>query len=194
MKNKADPSTTALIVVDYQNDFADQKGSLYVQGGETLAPVLNMLMGGMGVVVYSKDWHPPKHSSFTTEGGQWPTHCIQHTKGSELHKDLDIAGPIFVKGYNEKEDSYSAFGGVIQEDDGDHLSLEEYLNHNNVETVVVVGLAGDYCVKATALDALKRGFRTMICPYATKFVNPENSQAVWAELIAAGVEGLEGFV
>jgi len=165
-------ASTALIVTDVQNDFADPRGSLYVDGGEEIIPVVNDLVAAAresgAVVVYTQDWHPPATPHFDTEGGMWPVHCVQGTWGAELHPDLEVAGPVVRKG-SGGEDGYSGFAvrdvGTGSEQP---TELDAILREHGVRGVVVVGLAEDVCVRATALDARRLGYDTMVLREATR--------------------------
>ncbi|HSL32552.1 MAG TPA: isochorismatase family protein [Candidatus Limnocylindrales bacterium] len=158
--------TTALIVVDVQNDFADPAGSLSVAGGADIVPTVNREISGAGnagaLVVYTQDWHPESTPHFAKDGGIWPVHCVGGTWGAELHPDLTVDGPRVRKGENG-EDGYSGFS-MRDPRTGDTIptSLEALLRDRGIERVVVCGLATDYCVKATALDAARLGFETYL--------------------------------
>ena len=185
---------TALIVVDVQNDFADAGGGLYVQGGEEVVPVVNgeveRARQAGSVVVYTQDWHPESTPHFETEGGQWPVHCVQGTWGAELHPDLVVEGEIIRKGTGG-EDGYSGFSvRDPRTGDEDDTALERLLRDAGVERVVVVGLAADVCVKDTALDAARRGFRTSVLAEGTRAVEaePGAGERAMEELRTAGVE------
>ncbi|MDP8974967.1 MAG: isochorismatase family protein [Actinomycetota bacterium] len=185
---------TALVVVDVQNDFADPSGALPVPGGQEVVPVVNEEIERAGrsgsLVVYTQDWHPPSTPHFSTEGGLWPVHCVQGTWGAELHPDLDVVGQVIQKGTGG-EDGYSGFS-VRDPTSGDErdTALESILRRASVERVVVAGLAADVCVKDTALDAARRGFRTTVLRNASRPVELEPGDAARAEeeLRAAGVE------
>ena len=187
-------SHTALVVVDVQNDFADPQGGLHVPGGEDVVPVVNEEVARAtqsgALVVYTQDWHPPSTPHFQTEGGVWPVHCVQGTWGAELHPDLRVVGDVIRKGTGG-EDGYSGFS-VRDPAGGDErdTSLESLLRQASVERVVVVGLAADVCVKDTALDAVRRGFRTVVLSDATRAVEaqPGDAEAAMQELQAAGVD------
>jgi nicotinamidase/pyrazinamidase len=154
--------TTALLVVDVQNDFADPKGSLYVQGGEQTIPFINAEIDRAqragARVFYTQDWHPESTPHFEKDGGIWPVHCVQGTWGAELHPDLVVGGPVVQKGSNG-EDGYSGFtmrdpvsGATVPTALGDMLAAAA------VTQLVICGLATDYCVKSTVLDARERGY------------------------------------
>ena len=159
-------STTALIVVDVQNDFADPAGSLSVKGGDAIIPVINaeiaMAQSADAMVVATQDWHPESTPHFAKDGGIWPVHCVGDTWGSELHPSLALPddAPRVHKGANG-EDGYSGFT-MRDPTTGEEIptELDGLLRERGVEDVVVVGLATDYCVSATALDAARLGYRT----------------------------------
>ena len=153
---------TALAVVDVQNDFADPKGSLYVRGGEDVVPVANREIARAreagAYVAYTQDWHPPSTRHFEKDGGIWPVHCVQGTWGAEFHPDLLVEGDVVQKGTGG-EDGYSGF--TVRHPESGETSptrLENLLRGHGVEKVVIVGIATDYCVKETALDARRLGF------------------------------------
>ena len=186
---------TALIVVDVQNDFADPAGSLSVPGGEAIIARVNheieMAGNNLALVVATQDWHPASTPHFAKDGGIWPVHCVAGTWGAELHPYLALpeVAPRIRKGANG-EDGYSGFtmrdpvtGETIATD------LEARLRDAGVERVVVVGLATDYCVKATALDARRLGFETHVLTDAIAAVDLEPGDGARAldEMDAAGV-------
>jgi nicotinamidase/pyrazinamidase len=178
-------SKRALIVVDVQNDFCPG-GSLAVTRGDDVVAPLNKLIEEFlerGEPVFkSRDWHPEKTKHFAAYGGTWPVHCVQDTKGAEFHPDLidDMHIRVISKGLGD-EDSYSAF-------DGTDLALQ--LRRLGVEEVWVGGLATDYCVKNTVLDALKEGFRVKALEDAMRAVevNPGDGERAIAEMRDAGAE------
>ena len=193
---------TALIVVDVQNDFCPG-GALAVGGGHAIVPVINALIPRYEQVVVTQDWHPKGHASFasahhgrepfdTTEmpyGTQvlWPDHCVQGTPGAELHPDLEVttAQLVIRKGWHQGVDSYSAF----READRKTLTgLAGYLRERGVEEVHVVGLATDYCVGWTALDAAAAGFKVSVIEDACRAIDLSGSlKRAWADMTAAGV-------
>jgi nicotinamidase/pyrazinamidase len=185
-------SSTALIVVDVQNDFADENGSLYVSGGETVVPVVNEEVARASdagaIVVYTQDWHPESTPHFQKDGGIWPVHCVQETWGAAFHPDLEVKGDVVRKGTGG-EDGYSGFT-VRHPDSGKEESTElaDLLKERGVERVVVVGLATDYCVKDTALDALRLGYATTLRTDAMRAVDlqPGDGDRALAEMTAAG--------
>jgi nicotinamidase/pyrazinamidase len=157
---------TALIVVDVQNDFADPAGSLYVRGGEEIVPPVNAqideALAAGALVAYTQDWHPPTTPHFQKDGGIWPVHCVAGTWGAELHADLHVEGPIVKKG-SGGEDGYSGFS-VRDPRSGevDATQLESLLRAAGAERVVIAGLATDYCVVETVLDAVRLGHRAAV--------------------------------
>jgi nicotinamidase/pyrazinamidase len=172
----------ALLIVDFQNDFTSG-GALAVRGGDEIADRINQLAasGEFDLVVATRDWHPPDHGSFADEGGPWPVHCVQGTEGAELHPALDRSNIDLVvdKGQDPATEGYSAF-------DGTELAAE--LRDRNVDELLVVGLATDYCVKNSALDALTEGFRVTIDTDAVRGVevNEGDSERALEEVREAG--------
>jgi nicotinamidase/pyrazinamidase len=186
-------TTTALLVVDMQNDFADPEGSLHVPGGDEVVEVVNEEIArarraGAGIV-YTQDWHPPRTPHFDIDGGTWPVHCVRDTWGAELHPDLDVEGPVVQKGV-DGGDGYSGFS-VRDPVSGDETAtrLGSLLEEAGARRVVVTGLAGDVCVKATALDARDLGFEVVLPLAATRFVElePGDGERAVAECERAGV-------
>lgn len=184
---------TALIVVDVQNDFADPNGSLYVPGGEEVVDIINREIArareGGALVIYTQDWHPQHTPHFAQDGGVWPVHCVQDTWGAAFHPRLDVGGQPIRKGTGG-EDGYSGFSvrDPVSGERGD-TQLESLLRERRIERVVVVGLATDYCVKETALDAVRRGFDTTVLTEAVRAVNlqPGDGDRALEEMRAAGV-------
>lgn len=168
---------TALVVVDVQNDFADPNGSLYVGGGEDVVDVANREIdrarSADALVVFTQDWHPEHTPHFKADGGIWPVHCVQETWGSEFHPGLKVQGEIVRKGTGG-EDGYSGFT-VRDPESGNEkgTGLEELLHGRGVERIVVVGLATDYCVKETAVDAAGKGFTTFVLEEGVRAVDLE---------------------
>lgn len=184
---------TALVVVDVQNDFADPAGSLSVAGGSDVVPVLNaeteLALGAGATVAYTQDWHPAHTPHFASDGGIWPAHCVQKTWGARFHPALSVRGPVVQKGSNG-EDGYSGFtmrdpvtGATVP------TELDAILRRAGVRRVVVAGLATDYCVKATGLDAASLGYETAVLLDGIRAVDirPGDGEAALAELDAAGV-------
>jgi nicotinamidase/pyrazinamidase len=168
---------TALVVVDLQNDFADPAGGLSVAGGEAIIPVVNSAMGDAvdadALVVATQDWHPSSTPHFAKDGGIWPVHCVGGTWGAALHPafTLPAEAPVVRKGSNG-EDGYSGFA-MRDPESGEEMptELEGLLRQRGIERVVVCGLATDYCVLATALDAARLGFETSLLTDAVAAVN-----------------------
>jgi nicotinamidase/pyrazinamidase len=142
----------ALVVVDFQNDFT-LGGALAVPGGDEIAGRLNALIGSgdYDLVVATRDWHPPDHGSFAAQGGIWPEHCVAGTPGAELHEALNAerVDVVVDKGRDPGTEGYSGFDGT---------DLAQLLCDRGIDRVTVAGLATDYCVRATALEALREGF------------------------------------
>lgn len=158
----------ALVVVDLQNDFADPAGGLSVAGGEAIVPIVNreiaMAVAAGATVAVTQDWHPQVTPHFARDGGVWPVHCVADTWGAELHPDLVVPdGAIRIRKGANGEDGYSGFT-MRDPISGETTAteLEAQLRARGVRRVVVVGLATDYCVKATALDAQRLGFETAL--------------------------------
>ena len=189
--------TTALVVVDMQHDFADPTGSLHVSGGEELLPgIVEQIEGTIaagGLVVYTQDWHPEHTPHFAADGGIWPVHCVIGSPGAEFVPGLPVTGPVVRKG-SGPEDGYSGFS-VINLDTGvtAGTELSTILDENGIMAITVVGLAGDWCVKATAIDGVALGYRTTVPLSLTRFVelNPGDTEAAIAAMKAAGVSVLD---
>lgn len=192
----------ALIVIDVQNDFCPG-GALAVTGGDQIVDGINALMSEFDAVILTQDWHPAGHSSFASahEGGQafgqiempygpqtlWPDHCIQGTIGAAFHGDLntDRADLIIRKGYNPAIDSYSAF---FENDRTTPTGLEGYLRTRGIDDLTLVGLATDYCVNYSALDAARLGFAVTVRTDLCRAIDLGGSlSAAIAEMTAAGV-------
>jgi nicotinamidase/pyrazinamidase len=168
---------SALVVVDVQNDFADPGGSLYVREGEKVVPVINeqveQARSKGAMIVYTQDWHPESTPHFQKDGGIWPVHCVQGTWGAELHPDLEVAGEVVRKGTGG-EDGYSGFTVRDPASGEEHQTpLEDMLRARGIERVVIAGLATDYCVKETAIDAATKGFATTVLTNAIRAVDLE---------------------
>ena len=192
----------ALIVIDVQNDFCPG-GALAVAGGDEIIPRINALMAEFSTVVLTQDWHPANHASFAANhpgaaafsltdmpyGPQvlWPTHCVQGTKGAAFHPGLqtDPAQLVIRKGFRAGIDSYSAF---FENDKTTATGLHGYLQDRGVRSVTLVGLATDYCVAYSALDAARLGYRVMVLEGACRAIDLNGSlDAALAETTAAGV-------
>ena len=184
---------TALVAVDVQNDFADPSGSLAVAGAEAILPILNEEIAAAraagAFVAYTLDWHPASTPHFAKDGGTWPVHCVGGTWGAEFHPDLVAdAGPCVRTGTGG-EDGYSGFtmrdlhtGATVP------TELDGLLRSHGVRRVVVGGLATDYCVKATVLDALALGYETHVLVDAVRPVDlaPGDGDRALAEMERAG--------
>jgi nicotinamidase/pyrazinamidase len=172
----------ALLIVDFQNDFTPG-GALAVAEGDEIAPRLNELAADprFELVVATRDWHPPDHGSFREQGGIWPVHCVQGTPGAELHDALerDRIDVVVDKGQDPGTEGYSGFEAT---------GLETLLRDRGVDRVTIGGLATDYCVKNTALDALRLGFAATVDPVAVRGVEvePGDSERALVEVRAAG--------
>lgn len=178
-------SKQALIVVDVQNDFCPGGTLAVAHGDEVVAPLNELIEEFLerGDPVYkSRDWHPPQTKHFEAYGGTWPVHCVQNTKGAEFHPQLkdDPRIRVISKGLGDT-DCYSAF---------DETDLAEQLRDQGVQEVLVGGLATDYCVKNTVIDALKRGFKVKALKNAMRAVdlNPGDGERAIQEMRAAGAE------
>jgi nicotinamidase/pyrazinamidase len=184
--------TTALIVVDCQNDFAAPEGSLFVTDAERVIAEVNRhvirAVSAGAPVVYTQDWHPETTPHFEKDGGIWPVHCVAGTWGAEFHPRLVVAGPGVRKGSNG-EDGYSGFT-MRDPETGEETptELHEMLQSRRVTSVVVVGLALDYCVKSTTLDAVELGYDVSMPSAATAAVNlaAGDGAAAAAEVASAG--------
>jgi nicotinamidase/pyrazinamidase len=186
--------TTALLVVDVQNDFADPGGSLYVDGGERVVEAVNREIeranGAGALVVYTQDWHPESTPHFEKDGGVWPVHCVAGTHGAELHPALRQSDDReLVRKGTGGEDGYSAFSmRDFRSGEVRPTELDTVLERRGVERVVIAGLATDYCVKETALDALRRGLPTTVLRHAIAAVDLEEDDGAraLAEVAEAG--------
>jgi nicotinamidase-related amidase len=172
----------ALIIVDVQNDFCPG-GALAIAGGDEIVEPINGLARGFGLVVATRDWHPADHASFAQHGGPWPAHCVAGTPGAQLHPALEseLIDAVVDTGIEPDDEGYSGFGGT---------ALESLLRGAGVRRVHVVGLALDYCVRETALDARRLGFEVVVHRDHTRAVNAvagDDERALEA-LRRAGVE------
>jgi nicotinamidase/pyrazinamidase len=186
-----DPAQSALIEIDVQNDFCPA-GSLAVDRGDEVIGPLNTLAASLAKVgakvVATADWHPAGHVSFAGAGGPWPDHCVQGTRGAAFHERLDLrpVSLIIRKGFRPTLDSYSAF---FENDRSTATGLEGYLKSLGVDTVLLGGLATDYCVLYSALDAVCSGFKTVVLSDAVRGVGlPAGSiEKAWETMKNAGV-------
>jgi nicotinamidase/pyrazinamidase len=189
--------THALLVIDVQNDFCP-KGALAVTNGDKIVKGINALMPDFDAVILTQDWHPAGHSSFATShdadpmsvvqmpyGPQvlWPDHCIIGTSGAQFHQDLNVdnADMLIRKGYNAKIDSYSAF---FENDHQTPTGLEGYLRTRGIDTLTLVGLATDFCVNYSAVDAANLGFDVTVRMDLCRAIDFDGS-------LAAAVEGMK---
>jgi nicotinamidase/pyrazinamidase len=189
--------THALLVIDVQNDFCP-KGALAVTNGDKIVKGINALMPDFDAVILTQDWHPAGHSSFATShdadpmsvvqmpyGAQvlWPDHCIIGTSGAQFHQDLNVdnADMLIRKGYNAKIDSYSAF---FENDHQTPTGLEGYLRTRGIDTLTLVGLATDFCVNYSAVDAANLGFDVTVRMDLCRAIDFDGS-------LAAAVEGMK---
>jgi nicotinamidase/pyrazinamidase len=196
-------SPPCLIVVDVQNDFIPG-GTLAVPNGEEVVPVINRLVARFEIVVLTQDWHPRRHASFASAhpgkkpfetitlsyGAQvlWPDHCVQGTSGAAFHADLDVtkAHVVIRKGHHREIDSYSAF---LEADRKTTTGLAGYLKERGLNRLFVCGLATDFCVAWTALDARAAGFDTTVIEDASRAIDLDGSLGrAWSDMAAAGVK------
>ena len=172
----------ALLIIDFQNDFTSG-GALEVPGGDEIAKPVQRLARQVDHVFATRDWHPPDHSSFETEGGPWPVHCVQGTHGAELHPamtEVDVEEIVDV-GVEREDQGYSGF---------EKSKLADLLREQGVNEVAVVGLATDYCVRASAIDACREGFDTTVITDAIRAVdvNPGDGERAIEEMKEAGAK------
>jgi len=185
---------TALLVVDVQNDFAEPTGSLTVSGGLDVVPVINSEIlaarAAGALVVYTQDWHPASTPHFAKDGGVWPVHCVAETWGARFATGLNVDGPVVRKG-TDGQDGYSGFSLRDPESGNESATeLEDLLRDAGIELVVIAGLATDYCVKATALDAVRLGFAAAVVRAGIRAVdvNAGDGDRAVEEMVAAGVQ------
>jgi len=176
---------SALIIIDMQNDFMPG-GALPVKDGDKIIPVINKYISKFRKrnrpIYATRDWHPEKHISFKEEGGPWPKHCIQNTWGAEFHKDLKISYTediIIDKAYREDREAYSGFQDTYLDND---------LRRRGIKRLFICGVATEYCVRATVLDALNLGYEVIILGDAIKGVElrPGDSEKALNEMIEKG--------
>ncbi len=179
----------ALLAVDVQNDFCPG-GALGISEGDKVVPVLNKYIKSFSSnklpIFASRDWHPKETKHFKAFGGLWPEHCVQETEGAMFHPDLKLPEETIIlsKGMDPEEDSYSAF----QAFDSQGNSFSNLLNSLEIKEFYIGGLATDYCVKATALDALKNSFKVKLLMDAIRGVNQEDSQEAIKEILNKGTQ------
>lgn len=175
----------ALLIVDVQNDFCPG-GALAAPGGDKVVPVINRLMEHFDIIVASRDWHPKESIHFK----KWPVHCVENSHGAAFHPDLNTKNiqQVFFKGTGNRDDGYSAFEAT-------NLNLEEYLKQRNVDDLYIVGLATEYCVKESALDAVRNGLHTFVIKEAIKGVHQHegDEEKALKEMKLKGVKLLEHY-
>jgi nicotinamidase/pyrazinamidase len=174
--------SSALLIIDFQNDFTPG-GALAVEGGDEIAEPIKRLVPEFDHVFATRDWHPPDHASFETQGGPWPVHCVQGTHGAELHpamRDIPVEAVVDV-GAEREDEGYSGF---------EKSKLEDLLREQDVDRVAVVGLATDYCVRASTIDACTLGFDTTVITDAIRAVdvNPGDGERALEEMKEAGAK------
>jgi nicotinamidase/pyrazinamidase len=170
----------ALLIIDFQNDFT-AGGALAVPEGDEIAGPVSRLAHHFDFIAATRDWHPPDHASFETQGGPWPVHCVQGTHGAEFHpamKDIEVDAVVDV-GKGRDDEGYSGF---------EKSDLAQILHANGVDEVYVCGLATDYCVRASAIDACREGFDVTVVEDAVRGVevNPGDSERAFADMRDAG--------
>jgi len=182
---KTDLKDSALILVDIQNDFCPG-GALAVEEGDQIVDPVNRLLPHFPLVISTQDWHPANHVSFKAQGGPWPPHCVQGTRGAELHPDLatETIAHYLRKASSPDKDDYSEFEG--KDDQG--RSLDQVLKSHNVKRIFAVGLATDYCVLATVLEGLKLGYEVVAITDSMRAVNvePEDGARALRQMSEAG--------
>jgi nicotinamidase/pyrazinamidase len=173
----------ALVVVDVQNDFLPPAGALALAAGDEVIEPINALLagGGFDLVVATRDWHPPDHASFISQGGPWPPHCVRDTPGAQISSAIDQAAidVIIDKGTTRDAEGYSAF---------ESEQLRQLIRERGLELLTVTGLATDYCVKHTAMDALRAGLRVRIPTAAVRGIDANGSRRALSELSGAGAQ------
>ena len=186
--------TTALLVVDVQNDFADPNGTLFVRDGQQVVAVANAeierALAAGALVVYTQDWHPEHTPHFAVDGGIWPKHCVQETWGAAFHPELRVEGDVVRKGVDGR-DGYSGFS--VRDPTSGHVDdtvLHELLSGRGVRRVVIVGLAADYCVVETVLDARTRGYEVEVVGAGIRAVDlhPGDGRRAVERMLHAGAE------
>jgi nicotinamidase/pyrazinamidase len=172
----------ALLIIDFQNDFTPG-GALAVEEGDLIGEPIRRLAPHFDVIAATRDWHPPDHASFETEGGPWPVHCVQGSPGAELHpamKDIEVDFTVDV-GREREDEGYSGF---------ENSDLAEQLRERGAEKVAVCGLATDYCVRASAIDACREGFDVTLVSDAVRAVDvePGDGERAIEDMKAAGAK------
>ena len=187
----------ALVVVDMQHDFGHPTGSLYVRGAEDIiepiAQLIRDVTSAGRTVVYTQDWHPERTPHFAAHGGLWPAHCVIESHGASLLPDILVHGPVVRKG-SGPEDGYSGFS-VLHLPTGStrETELSAILDENGIMAITIVGLAGDWCVKSTAIDGVRLGYRVTVPLSMTRFVelHPGDTEAAVTAMREAGVAVLD---
>jgi len=187
----------ALVVVDMQHDFGHPSGSLYVQGAEEIiepiAVAITDTRAAGGFVVYTQDWHPDETPHFADFGGLWPVHCVIDSSGADLLPGVPVEGPVVRKG-SGPEDGYSGFS-VLHLPSGENrdTELSTILDENGIMAITVVGLAGDWCVKSTAIDGVRLGYQVIVPLALTRFVELRegDTTAAVGQMREAGVRLIE---
>ncbi len=192
----ASSSKRALIVVDVQNDFVDPEGGLSVKDAPSVVPSINAMIEDARdddrLIVYTQDWHPKVTPHFAKDGGIWPVHCVADSWGAQFYPGLEVVSDArVVKKGTGGEDGYSGFSMRDPETEAESdTAMESILKQHGIDEVEIVGIATDYCVKETALDARKRGFKTAVYRSCMKGVDlqPGDAEAAIHEMEEAGVE------
>lgn len=186
---------TAIIIVDVQNDFVEG-GALAVTGGRAIVPIINKLVNELGdrvLVVTTQDWHPANHSQFVEQGGPWPVHCVAGSEGSDIVKGLDIPAGTEVrvfKGQDPTQDGYSGFDGITDKTEGS-IPLDSLLRDHGIQNLYVCGIATDYCVRATVLDAIRLGYNVHVVKNACVGVEDDTTAHALLEMQGAGAKMYE---
>ena len=172
----------ALLIIDFQNDFT-AGGALAVPQGDEIADPVKRLAEHFHFIAATRDWHPPDHASFETQGGPWPVHCVQGTHGADFHPAMeDVAVDAVVDvGQGREDEGYSGF---------ENSDLARILRENDVDEVYVCGLATDYCVRASTIDACREGFDVTVVEDAVRGVevNPGDSEQAFRDMRDAGAK------
>ena len=174
---------SALLVIDVQNDFCAEGGALLVRGCSSIIPRINeyidIFVNKGLMVIASRDWHPPNHISFKDRGGPWPPHCIQGSKGAEFHPNLKLPKNVVIisKAFLPDKEAYSAFDGT---------ELHYILTLHSIRRLFITGVATDYCVKASVIDALRLGYEVIVLSDAIAGVSKESSEKALEEMIRLG--------
>jgi nicotinamidase/pyrazinamidase len=170
----------ALLIIDFQNDFTSG-GALEVPNGDEIADPVKRLADRFDIVMATRDWHPPDHASFETQGGPWPVHCVRGTPGAEFHPAMDAVAldEVVDVGREREDEGYSGF---------EKSELANLLRERGVDKVYVTGLATDYCVRASAIDACREGFDTTVVEDAIRAVNvePDDGERAIEDMKRAG--------